>query len=134
LSIEHSGQLGYAHQDHTKLRQTLFNLLSNAAKFTHNGTITLHVERTVEAGVDWLTLAVSDTGIGIPVDKLDHIFEEFSQADSSTTRDYGGTGLGLAISRCFCELLGGSLNAASEPAKGSTFTMRIPAVLPGEKP
>ena len=134
LSIECSGQLGRAHQDLTKLRQTLFNLLSNAAKFTHNGTITLHVERTVEAGVDWLTLVVSDTGIGIPVDKLDHVFEEFSQADSSTTRDYGGTGLGLAISRRFCELLGGSLNVASKPGKGSTFTMRIPAILPGAKP
>ena len=131
LSIERSGQLGRAHQDLTKLRQTLFNLLSNASKFTHDGTITLHAERTVEAGIDWLTLAVSDTGIGIPADKIDHIFEEFTQADNSTTRDYGGTGLGLAISRRFCELLGGGLSAASEPGKGSTFTIRVPAILPG---
>jgi len=133
LSIERSGQLGHAHQDLTKLRQCLFNLLSNAAKFTHDGTITLHVERTVEAGMDWLTLAVSDTGIGIPADKIDHVFDEFTQADDSTTRDYGGTGLGLAISRRFCELLGGSLKAASETGKGSTFTIRIPALLPGTK-
>ena len=131
LSIERSGQLGRAHQDMTKLRQTLFNLLSNAAKFTHDGTITLHAERTVQAGVGWLTLAVSDNGIGISADKIDHVFEEFTQADDSTTRDYGGTGLGLAISRRFCELLGGELSAASEPGKGSTFTMRIPAILPG---
>ena len=131
LSIERGEQLGSAHQDLTKLRQTLFNLLSNAAKFTHNGTITLHVERTKEAGADWLRLAVSDTGIGIPADKIDHVFEEFTQADGSTTRDYGGTGLGLAISRRFCELLGGDLSAASEPGKGSTFTIRIPAILPG---
>jgi signal transduction histidine kinase len=133
LSIEHGGQLGRAHQDLTKLRQTLFNLLSNAAKFTHDGTITLHVERTGEAGVDWLTLTVSDTGIGIPAGKIDHIFEEFTQADSSTTRDYGGTGLGLAISRRFCELLGGSLDAASEHGEGSTFTISVPAILPEEK-
>jgi CheY-like chemotaxis protein/anti-sigma regulatory factor (Ser/Thr protein kinase) len=134
LSIERSGQIGRAHQDLTKLRQCLFNLLSNAAKFTHDGTVTLHAERTVEAGVDWLTLAVSDTGIGIPADKIDHVFEEFTQADDSTTRDYGGTGLGLAISRRFCELLGGSLSAASETGKGSTFTIRVPALLPGTKP
>jgi len=134
LSIERSGQLGHAHQDLTKLRQCLFNLLSNAAKFTHDGTITLHVERSVEAGVGWLTLAVSDTGIGIPADKIEHVFEEFTQADDSTTRDYGGTGLGLAISKRFCELLGGSLKATSGPGKGSTFTIRIPALLPGTKP
>jgi len=134
LSIERNGQLGRAHQDLTKLRQCLFNLLSNAAKFTHDGTITLHVERTVEDRVDWLTLAVSDTGIGIPADKIEHVFEEFTQADDSTTRDYGGTGLGLAISRRFCQLLGGDLGAASEPGKGSTFTIRIPAILPGTKP
>ena len=83
--------------------------------------------------MDWLTLTVSDTGIGIPAGKIDHIFEEFTQADSSTTRDYGGTGLGLAISRRFCELLGGSLDAASEHGEGSTFTISVPAILPEEK-
>jgi CheY-like chemotaxis protein/anti-sigma regulatory factor (Ser/Thr protein kinase) len=134
LSIERGNELGSAHQDLTKLRQTLFNLLSNAAKFTHDGTITLHVERTVEEGVDWLTFAVSDTGIGIAQAKVEHVFEEFTQADDSTTRDYGGTGLGLAISRRFCELLGGELNARSELGKGSTFTIRVPASLPGTKP
>jgi signal transduction histidine kinase/CheY-like chemotaxis protein len=134
FTIERGEQLGTAHQDITKLRQSLLNMLSNAAKFTHEGTVTLRAARENADGVDWLTFSVSDTGIGIPADKLDHVFEAFSQADSSTTRDYGGTGLGLAISRRFCELLGGSLNVASEPGKGSTFTMRVPAILPGAKP
>ncbi|HED19425.1 MAG TPA: PAS domain S-box protein, partial [Gammaproteobacteria bacterium] len=106
LSIERGPKLGSARQDLTKLRQTLFNLLSNAAKFTRNGAVTLHVSRTQQEDGDWLTFAVSDTGIGIAEDKLDKVFEEFTQADESTTRDYGGTGLGLAISRRFCKLLG----------------------------
>jgi CheY-like chemotaxis protein/nitrogen-specific signal transduction histidine kinase len=131
LSIECDRQLGSAHQDLTKIRQTLFNLLSNAAKFTHDGTISLRVDRIERSGADWLTFAVSDTGIGIAEDKLDQVFEEFAQADGSTTRDYGGTGLGLAISRRFCELLGGDLNVRSELGEGSTFTIRIPAILPG---
>jgi signal transduction histidine kinase/DNA-binding response OmpR family regulator len=134
LSIERGSNLGTAWQDLTKMRQTLFNLLSNAAKFTHDGTITLHVDRVVEDGVDWLTLAVSDTGIGIAADKIDRVFEEFSQADGSTTRDYGGTGLGLAISRRFCQLLGGDLTLHSELGEGSTFTARLPATLPGTTP
>jgi len=133
LAIERGEELGMAWQDLTKLRQTLFNLLSNAAKFTHDGTITLQVDRMKQDGVDWLILAVSDTGIGIAADKIDYVFQEFSQADGSTTRDYGGTGLGLAISRRFCELLGGNLTLQSEAGKGSTFTVRIPATLPGVK-
>ena len=132
LSIERGSDLGTAWQDLTKLRQTLFNMLSNAAKFTHDGTITLHVHRVVKDGADWLTLAVSDTGIGIAADKIDHVFEEFSQADGSTTRDYGGTGLGLSISRRFCQLLGGDLTLQSELGKGSTFTASVPATLPGK--
>ena len=134
LAIERGRELGSAHQDLTKLRQTLFNLLSNAAKFTHDGTVTLHVNRTEQAGVDWLSFAVSDTGIGIAADKLEHVFEEFAQADDSTTRDYGGTGLGLAISQRFCQLLGGDLSVHSELGEGSTFTIRIPAILPGTTP
>ena len=109
----------------------MLNLLSNAAKFTHEGSITLQAERQTQADGDWLTFAVKDTGIGIAADKLDHVFEEFSQADNSTTRDYGGTGLGLTISRRFCQMLGGDLTVASQPGTGSTFTIRLPAVLPG---
>jgi len=134
LAIERGKDLGMAYQDMTKLRQILFNLLSNAAKFTQEGTVTLLVTRTEEAGGDWLTFAVSDTGIGIGEDKIEHVFEEFAQADNSTTRDYGGTGLGLAISKRFCNLLGGDLKLHSELGKGSTFTVRIPAILPGTTP
>ncbi|NOR20870.1 MAG: response regulator [Xanthomonadales bacterium] len=134
LAIERGKDIGMAYQDIIKLRQALFNLLSNAAKFTHEGTVTLHVNRTEQDGVDWLTFAVSDTGIGIAEDKIDHVFQEFAQADDSTTRDYGGTGLGLAISKRFCKLLGGDLSLFSELDYGSTFTIRIPAILPGAKP
>ena len=133
LIIKRNEDLGSAYQDMTKLRQTLFNLLSNAAKFTHEGTVTLHINRTEEAGVSWLTFAVSDTGIGIAEDKVEHVFEEFAQADNSTTRDYGGTGLGLAISKRFCKLLGGDLSVQSELGEGSTFTILIPAILPETK-
>ena len=132
FTIERGDNLGRAHQDVTKVRQALLNLMSNAAKFTHEGTVTLKVERERVDDVDWLTLAVKDTGIGIAADKLDSVFDEFSQADSSTTRDYGGTGLGLAISRRFCKMLGGDLTLTSQPGAGSTFTVRLPALLPGE--
>jgi len=131
FTVERGEQLGSAHQDVTKLRQALLNMLSNAAKFTHEGTITLRAERESQADGEWLIFSVSDTGIGIPADKLDHVFEEFSQADSSTTRDYGGTGLGLSISRRFCQLLGGDLTVSSKVGEGTTFTMCVPALLPG---
>jgi PAS domain S-box-containing protein len=131
LEIERGDQIGSAHQDLVKLRQSLLNLLSNAAKFTHEGTVTLRAARESQADADWLIFSVSDSGIGIPEDKLNHVFEEFSQADSSTTRDYGGTGLGLPISRRFCRLMGGDLTVASSVGKGSTFTIRVPAQLPG---
>jgi signal transduction histidine kinase/ActR/RegA family two-component response regulator len=131
--IERGDNLGNACQDVTKLRQSLLNLLSNAAKFTHEGSVTLQAERQSQTEGEWLIFAVHDTGIGIPADKLNDVFEEFSQADTSTTRDYGGTGLGLAISRRFCQMLGGELSVTSQPDKGSTFTIRVPAVLPGTK-
>lgn len=133
LIIERGEQLGNAHQDLTKLNQAMLNLLSNAAKFTNEGTVTLRTERQFLDDGEWLVFSVRDTGIGIPADKLDHVFEEFSQADSSTTRDYGGTGLGLPISRCFCQMLGGDLSVRSSTGEGSTFTIRVPALLPGTK-
>ncbi len=127
LAVERCGELGSVKADLTKLRQMLFNLISNAAKFTEDGRITLSVSRSVGADGDWVAYGVSDTGIGIPADKIDNIFEEFSQADDTTTRDYGGTGLGLAITKRFCEMMGGTIAVESEPGKGSSFTIRLPA-------
>ena len=133
LVVERDENLGKAYQDTTKIRQTLFNLLSNASKFTDQGKITLRVTHQTKQCDDWLSLAVSDTGIGIPADKLEHVFKEFSQADESTTRDFGGTGLGLSISKRFCEMLGGELIVESTVGQGSTFTILIPAIAPGSK-
>ena len=124
-ALDRDMDLGCAHQDKAKLLQALLNLISNAAKFTENGDITLKVDRLVQEGVEHLHLSVRDTGIGVPADKLGKIFEEFGQADDSTSRNYGGTGLGLPISRSLCQLLGGDLTAVSEPEVGSTFTINV---------
>jgi signal transduction histidine kinase/DNA-binding response OmpR family regulator len=113
------------HSDMTKVRQVLFNLLSNASKFSSNGTITLTVERS---GDDHLLFSVNDTGIGIKPEHMSKLFREFSQADSSTTRKYGGTGLGLAITKRFCEMLGGTIGVESVYGAGSTFTVRLPLI------
>jgi CheY-like chemotaxis protein/anti-sigma regulatory factor (Ser/Thr protein kinase) len=131
FEVDGAGDLGSAHQDVTKLRQALLNLLSNAAKFTHEGTITLRASRALKNGQDWLSFEVRDSGIGIPADKIDTVFAEFGQADDSTSREYGGTGLGLPISRRFCQLMGGDITLESRPGRGSTFTIDIPSKLPG---
>ena len=114
--------LNLVYSDQDKIRQILLNLLSNAAKFTHEGRITLAASRAHEK----LRVAVRDTGIGISAEALPRIFREFQQADSSTTRQYGGTGLGLSISRNLARLLGGDITVESEPGKGSVFTLIIP--------
>ncbi|HUO51272.1 MAG TPA: GAF domain-containing protein, partial [Gemmatimonadaceae bacterium] len=121
---------GTMHTDATKLRQALLNLLSNAAKFTEKGTISLIVERD---GRDVL-FKVRDTGIGITPEQMQRLFEAFAQADASTTRRYGGTGLGLAITRRFCQLLGGDVTGDSQAGAGSTFTIRLPADSRAAKP
>jgi signal transduction histidine kinase/DNA-binding response OmpR family regulator len=126
VTIDCSTDIGDMHSDKTKLRQALFNLLSNAAKFTEKGEITLRVRRE-PGNPDSIVFAVSDTGVGISREKLAHIFEPFTQGDASTTRRFGGTGLGLAISRRFCELMGGNIWAESIEGVGSTFTMRLSA-------
>jgi CheY-like chemotaxis protein len=126
LVTDFADDLGVIRTDLTKLRQSLFNLLSNAAKFTEDGTITLTAATELRDGTEWITLSVSDTGIGIREDKLETVFEEFSQADESTTRDYGGTGLGLSISRRFCQMMGGDITVTSELGKGTTFTIELP--------
>ncbi|MBK9782127.1 MAG: GAF domain-containing protein [Anaerolineales bacterium] len=123
------GDLGVIHSDQDKIKQIVLNLLSNAAKFTSAGKVTLQASRENEM----LTVHVSDTGIGISEEALGRIFEEFQQADTSTTRQYGGTGLGLTISRNLARLLGGDLTAASQPGKGSTFTLSVP-IQYGTKP
>jgi signal transduction histidine kinase/DNA-binding response OmpR family regulator len=126
LNVELDPALGAMRADVTKVRQALFNLLSNAAKFTHRGEIGLVVQGERKDGEDWVRMAVSDSGIGIPPEKIDHVFEEFSQADETTTRDYGGTGLGLPISRRFCQMMGGDITVESSAGQGSTFTIRLP--------
>ena len=119
-------ELGTMHADLTKVRQILFNLLSNACKFTENGIV--RVEATRDPGADaFINFTVTDTGIGMTPEQLGKIFQPFTQADASTTRKYGGTGLGLAISKRFCEMMGGDVSVASELGKGTTFTVRLPA-------
>ena len=112
--------------DVIKFRQSLYNLLSNACKFTEGGTITLEVAPVSDGGVDWIEWRVRDTGIGIAADQIPKLFQPFTQGDASTTRKYGGTGLGLAISQRFCDLMGGRITVESEIRKGSTFTIRLP--------
>lgn len=121
--------IGSMHADMTKVRQMLFNLVSNSAKFTSDGKIGIEASSFVRGDVPFLRLAVTDTGIGIPEDKIDHIFEEFTQADTSTTRNYGGTGLGLALTRKFAQMMGGDVLIESVLGKGSTFILEIPAVV-----
>jgi len=126
LVVSCPDDLGSMHADLTKVRQALFNLLSNASKFTDHGTITLSVQRESD---DRLTFAVSDTGIGMTEERLSRLFQAFSQAEASTRSQYGGTGLGLAISRQFCRLMGGDLTVESAYGQGSTFTVRLPAAV-----
>jgi signal transduction histidine kinase/CheY-like chemotaxis protein/HAMP domain-containing protein len=127
LEIRVEGTPGTMRTDQTKLRQNLFNLLSNASKFTKEGRIVLAVrEARDEAGVDLVEFEVADTGIGMTPGQKARLFQAFVQADASTSRLYGGTGLGLAITRHFCRMLGGDVWAESELGKGSTFTMRLP--------
>ncbi len=114
--------LGVIHADQTKLRQILLNLLSNASKFTNNGTITLRAQLETSS----LKFEIADSGIGMTPEQLSRLFQAFSQADAGTAQKYGGTGLGLALSRRFAELMGGSLTVRSEAGKGSTFTVDLP--------
>jgi signal transduction histidine kinase/CheY-like chemotaxis protein len=127
LEVRCATDLGSMRADLTKVRQALFNLLSNACKFTQRGTITFEVASDTVAGMVWITFRVTDTGIGITPEQLPRLFQAFSQADASTTRKYGGTGLGLAITHHFCRMMGGDITVESTPGQGSTFTIRLPA-------
>jgi len=127
MAVDCPPELGSMHADLTKVRQILFNLLSNASKSTENGTITLEVKRTDDNGANTIVFQVHDSGIGMTQVQMDKLFQPFTQADESTTRRFGGTGLGLAISRRFCQMMGGDVSVTSEPGKGSTFTVHLPA-------
>ncbi|KAA2214101.1 response regulator [Teichococcus oryzae] len=128
LSLDIAPDLPGMHSDPVKLRQCLFNLLGNAAKFTERGRITLSAAADAEQP-GWLVFGIADTGIGMTAEQLERLFQRFTQADSSTTRRFGGTGLGLAITKAFSSMLGGSIGVTSEPGRGTCFTIRLPADL-----
>ena len=126
LALVLAQDLGSIHADITKVRQSLFNLLSNASKFTERGTITLEVNRLSQNGAEVFRFTVSDTGIGMNKEQLGRMFQAFTQADASTTRKFGGTGLGLVISKNFCQMMGGDITVESEEGKGTKFTIILP--------
>src|SRR5712671_342471 len=132
VAVHCDTEIGTLHADQMRLRQALLNLMSNANKFTEKGTVTIAAHQGQESGRDWFTLSVADTGIGMTEEQMGKLFQEFSQASSSTASKYGGTGLGLVISRRFCQMMGGDITVASEPGKGSTFTIRLPRTVQGE--
>src|SRR5262249_52894035 len=125
LVVEAPDDLGALTVDPMRLRQILLNLLSNACKFTKQGDVTLRA-RKVADGRHWVEFAVADTGIGMTAEQQAKLFEEFSQAEASTAKRFGGTGLGLSITRKLARMMGGDVTVASEPGKGSTFTVRLP--------
>jgi signal transduction histidine kinase len=129
LIVEAQENVGALAADSMRLKQILLNLLSNACKFTKEGEVALRV-RKVADGRDWVELAVADTGIGLTAEQQAKLFQEFTQADSLTARRYGGTGLGLALSRKLARMMGGDVTVASEPGKGSVFTVRLPGGAP----
>ena len=129
LRVQCPDDLGTMRADMTKVRQGLFNLLSNAAKFTKEGAISLEVSRQIMEDREWIWFRVSDTGIGITPSQLVKLFQTFSQADTSTTRKFGGSGLGLALTRRFCQLMGGDVTVNSVPGESSTFTIKVPAIV-----
>jgi CheY-like chemotaxis protein/two-component sensor histidine kinase len=132
VAVHCDAGIGTLHADQMRLRQALLNLMSNASKFTDKGTITIDARQGQENGRDWITLAVTDTGIGMTSEQMGKLFQEFSQASSTTASKYGGTGLGLAISRHLCRMMGGDITVESKPGAGSTFTIRLPRIVQGD--
>jgi signal transduction histidine kinase len=127
LVVRPLGALGEMTTDQTKLRQVMLNLLSNAAKFTSQGTVTVTARRDEKPAGDWIEVSVDDTGIGIADEDLHKLFQDFGQVSASTSSQYGGTGLGLAVSQKLCVLMGGSISVSSEVGHGSSFVLRLPA-------
>ena len=114
------------HSDEAKVRQSLVNLLGNAAKFTDHGRVNLNIRKETGGEGDWVVFEVADSGIGMDDEQMKRLFESFYQAESSISRRYGGTGLGLSLTKQFCEMLGGKLSVRSAPNRGTTFTMKVP--------
>jgi signal transduction histidine kinase len=133
IIIDCSPDIGTIYADQIRFRQALLNLASNANKFTENGKVAIAAQQQQRDGRDWIRIDVTDTGIGMSEEQRGRLFQEFSQAHSSTTRKYGGTGLGLAISRHFCHMMGGDITVQSEPGRGSTFTIRLPRIVEASK-
>ncbi len=131
LEVEVGSKLGSVINDATKMRQVALNLLSNAAKFTVDGVITLAVRRDSKVGGDWIEISVRDTGIGLSEADQSKLFQNFAQVTASTSSKYGGTGLGLALSQKLCGMMGGAISVRSEPGKGALFTARVPAEVTG---
>jgi len=130
LEINCPDDIGSMHADLTKVRQALFNILDNAAKFTENGAVHVKISREIAPDVSWIHFSIADTGIGLTPEQIENLFKEFTQADSSITREYGGTGLGLALSRKYCRMMGGDITAESAGlGEGATFTIRLPVMV-----
>jgi signal transduction histidine kinase/DNA-binding response OmpR family regulator len=129
LAVTCDRGIGLMRGDLSKVRQGLFNLASNAAKFTHSGHIEVIAERQLMDGFEWIVFRVSDTGIGLSSDQMVRLFQPFTQADASTTRRFGGTGLGLALTRRFCQMMSGDVTVHSVAGEGSVFTIKLPATL-----
>ena len=127
FSVTADPAIGEMHSDEAKLRQSLTNLLGNAAKFTHQGKVDLRIQKEAGEEGDWIVFQVADSGIGMDEAQMSRLFEAFYQADSSISRRYGGTGLGLSLTKQFCEMLGGQLTVQSVVNQGTTFTMKVPA-------
>ncbi len=134
LQVDQAADCGMMHSDLTRIKQSVLNLLSNACKFTDQGTVTLTVHRETVQEQDWLCFQVRDTGIGMSSEQCDRLFQAFTQADASTTRKYGGTGLGLVITQRFCQMLGGDITVHSVLGEGSTFTIHLPAMMHAPTP
>jgi signal transduction histidine kinase/DNA-binding response OmpR family regulator len=129
LEITCAPEIGWMRADLSKVRQGLFNLVSNAAKFTHGGQIRVEAERQLMDGAEWIVFRVSDTGIGLSAAQIVRLFQSFTQADTSTTRKFGGTGLGLALTRRFCQMMAGDVTVHSVLGEGSIFTIKLPATV-----
>ncbi|HEY0141800.1 MAG TPA: response regulator [Thermoanaerobaculia bacterium] len=134
LEVTCAPDIGVMWADLTKVRQGLLNLVSNAAKFTHDGHIAVVAERQLVDGSDWIMFRVSDTGIGLDAEQVVRLFQPFTQADASTTRKFGGTGLGLALTRRFCQMMNGDVMVQSVSGEGSVFTLLLPATVQGALP